>query len=285
MKQIVLLTDFSENSFQAILYAMNFFKNEKVNFHILHIKDSRGLMLDDLMTSTAGENMDSVLLGNSKKNLEDLLVKVNKLNKNSNHRFKAEHIFDTFFDAITEYCKQEHIELLLMGTTGATGAKKVFLGSTAAKIINKIDIPILAIPQGTTFTPIEKVLFSVDYKVNYLPVTLHPLIQMLKTFTPSVYTLYADEEFKDFTEQQLLNKAELHKILEPFNISTHKVTSVPLDHTLSCLLEFLQIDLLIMIKKEKTFLQKLIHSSHIRKVSYHLKTPLFILPEQAILMD
>jgi len=285
MKQIVLLTDFSENSFQAILYAMRFFKNDKVNFHILHIKDSRGLMLDDLMTSTSGENMDSVLLGNSKKNLKDLLEKVNNLNKNSSHKFRTEYIFDTFFDAITEYCKKENIEILLMGTTGATGAKQVFLGSTAAKIINKIDIPILAIPEGSVFTPIEKILFSVDYKVNYLPVTLHPLIQILKTFVPLVYTLYADEEFKDFTEKQLLNKTELHNLLEPFNVSTHKVTSTPLDQTLSCLLEFLDIDLLIMIKKEKTFLQKIIHSSHIRKVSYHLKTPLFILPEQAILMD
>jgi len=285
MKQIVLLTDFSENSFQAILYAMNFFVNEGVNFHLLHIKDSRGLMLDDLITSTPGENMQSALLGNSRKKLGELLGRVNNLNTNVNHQFKAEYLFDSFFDAITKYCKKEDIEILLMGTTGATGAKQVFLGSTAAKIINKIDIPILAIPKGTIITPIEKVLFSVDYKVNYLPITLHPLIQMLKTFTPSIYTLYVNEEFKEYTEQQLLNKVELHKILEPFNISTHKVTSVPLDHALSCLLEFLQIDLLIMIKKEKTILQKLIHSSHIRKVSYHLKTPLFILPEQAILMD
>ena len=55
MKQVVLLTDFSENSFQAIIYAMNFFEKEVIRFHILHIKDSRGLMLDDLMTSSPGE--------------------------------------------------------------------------------------------------------------------------------------------------------------------------------------------------------------------------------------
>ena len=143
----------------------------------------------------------------------------------------------------------------------------------------------MAIPDGSVYIPIEKVLFSVDYKVNYLPVTLHPLIETLKTFMPLVYTIYADESLTDYTEKQLLNKIELHKLLGQFNVSTHKVTSIPLDQTLSCLLEFLQIDLLIMIKKEKTFLQKLINSSHIRKVSYHLKTPIFILPEQIILMD
>ena len=285
MKQIVLLTDFSENAFQAIIYAMNFFENEEVNFHILHIKDSRGFMLDDLMASTSGEDMQSALLGNSKNMLADLLEKVKVLNKNATHQFRTEYLFDTFFDAITEYCKKEHIEMLLMGTTGATGAKQVFLGSTAAKIINKIDIPILVIPEGSVYVPIEKVLFSVDYKVNYLPVTLHPLIQVLKTLMPLVYTLYVDEDITDFTEKQLSNKIELHKILGQFNVSTHKVTSMPLDQTLSCLLEFLQIDLLIMIKKEKTFLQKIINSSHIRKVSYHLKTPIFILPEQKVLMD
>jgi len=285
MKQIVLLSDFSENSFQAMLYAMNYFEKEEVSFHILHVKDSRGLMLDDLITSTSGENMQSALLGNSKKKLKKLLERVHNLNKNLNHHFKTQYLFDSFFNAITKYCEKEQIEMLVMGTTGATGAKQVFLGSTAAKIINKIEIPILAIPEGSVFIPIEKVLFSVDYKVNYLPVTLHPLSQVLKTFMPLVYILYADEGLTEFTEKQLLNKMELHKLLENFNVSTHKVTSLPLDHTLSCLLEFLQIDLLIMIKKEKTFLQKLINSSHIRKVSYHLKTPLFVLPEQVVLMD
>ena len=107
MKQIVLLTDFSDNSFQAINYAMNFYKNEEINFHIVHIKDSRGLMLDDLMTSTSGENMQSALLGNAKKKLEGLLEKINTINKNVKHHFKTEYLFDSFFDAINKYCKKE----------------------------------------------------------------------------------------------------------------------------------------------------------------------------------
>jgi len=285
MRQIVLLSDFSENSFQAILYAMNFFEKEEVSFHILHVKDSRGLMLDDLMTSTSGENMQSALLGNTKKKLKELLERVHNLNENLSHQFRTQYLFDPFFDAITKYCKKEQIEILVMGTTGATGSKRVLLGSTAAKVINKIDVPILAVPQGSVFSHIEKVLFSVDYKVDYLPKTLEPLLSMLNTFMPNVYTIYADENQTEYNKEQLLNKIELDKLLEPFNNSAHKVTSLPLDQTLSCLLEFLHIDLLIMIKKEKTFLQKLINSSHIRKVSYHLKTPLFILPKEVVLVD
>jgi|GEM_PF-3434638 len=285
MKQIVLLTDFSENAFQAILYAMSFFEKEKVSFHVLHVKDSRGLMLDDLMASTSGENMQSAILGNSKKNLEKLLERINGLNKNTLHQFKVDYLFDPFFDAINKYCNKERIEILVMGTTGASGAKQVFLGSTAAKVINKIEIPILAIPKECLFSPIEKVLFSVDYKVDYLPIMLNPLLNILKLVKPNIYEVYADEKHVAFTDEQLLNKNALHKMLQPFTISTHKVTSLPLDLVLSCLLEFLQIDLLIMIKKEKSFIQKLINSSHIRKVSYHLKTPLFILPEQVFLAD
>ena len=285
MKQIVLLTDFSENSFQAILYAMRFFEKEKVCFHVLHVKDSRGLMLDDLMASTSGENMQSALLGNSKKKLEKLLEKINDLNKNTLHQFKVDYLFDPFFEAINKYCVKERIQILVLGTTGATGAKQVFLGSTAAKVINKIEIPILAIPKECVFSPIDKVLFSVDYKVDYLPITLNPLLNILKSVKPSIYEVYADEKHVAFTNEQVLNKKALHKMLAPFTVSTHKVTSLPLDQVLSCLLEFLQIDLLIMIKKEKSFIQKLINSSHIRKVSYHLKTPLFILPEQVFLAD
>ena len=38
MKNILLPTDFSENSWNAIKYAISFFKNQDCNFYLLHIK-------------------------------------------------------------------------------------------------------------------------------------------------------------------------------------------------------------------------------------------------------
>lgn len=285
MKQIVLLTDFSENSFQAILYAMHFFEKQKVFFHVLHVKDSRGLMLDDLMTSTANESMQKVLFGNAKKELEELLVKINAENNNAAHQFKTEYLFDHFFEAISKYCKKESIEMLVMGTTGATGAKQVFLGSIAAKVINKVNIPTLAIPKNVIHEPLDKILFSIDYLVDYLPITMIPLLDILDENESELTVVYANEKDTDLTVDQQLNKEELKRILADYKYKGHTINGLALNSVISCLTDYLAANLIVMIKKDRGIISKLFNSSHIRKISYHTKKPLLILPERPILFD
>ncbi|WAC02793.1 universal stress protein [Lacinutrix neustonica] len=46
MKTILLPTDFSENSWNAIVYALNFLEKEPCTFYLLHVN-----RLSDVMTS------------------------------------------------------------------------------------------------------------------------------------------------------------------------------------------------------------------------------------------
>lgn len=51
MKNILLLTDFSKNSLNAIDYSLNLFKGDKCNFFILHVKSSASYTTDNLIVS------------------------------------------------------------------------------------------------------------------------------------------------------------------------------------------------------------------------------------------
>jgi len=285
MKHIIILTDFSENSFHAALYAMNLFKKQKVSFNVLHVKDSRGMMTDDLMTGTFTEDVRSSMIGTSEKKLTEFLNRILTINTNLDHEFKADVLFGSFYDAIRNYGRKKDIDLLVMGTTGATGAKQVFLGSTAAKVINKVNIPILAIPKNVEFKDLEKILFSIDYKVDYLPVTMLPLLEVIDLFKPELKLIYANENESELTDNQKLNRQELERILTDYDYTSHCINGVKLDDVVSCLTDFVEIDMVVMIKKDRGVISKMFNSSHIRKVSYHTKKPLLVLPERPLLFD
>jgi len=52
-------------------------------------------------------------------------------------------------DTITEYAQKNGIELIIMGTHGYTGLKKLMLGSVASGVLNQSTVPVLLIrPEG-----------------------------------------------------------------------------------------------------------------------------------------
>jgi len=285
MRHIIILTDFSENSLDAAEYAINFYKKESIEFHLLHVKDSRGMMMDDLMTGNLAGDVNDSILGSAKENILDFKNKVSNLSNGFNHSFRSKVLFGPFFDVISDYCRKQDIYMLVMGTTGATGAKQVFLGSTASKVINRINTPILAVPKKTQYLTVKKILFSIDYLVDYLPITLIPLLDILEEKQAELSVVYANEKENNLTVDQQLNQKELSRILEDYNFKTHTVNGISLNNVISCLTDFLTVDLIVMIKKDKGMISKLFNMSHIRKVSYHTKKPLLILPERPILFD
>lgn len=53
-------------------------------------------------------------------------------------------------EKIVEYANENAIDLIVMGTHGRTGLKRVFMGSVAETVVRKADCPVLALKSGTT---------------------------------------------------------------------------------------------------------------------------------------
>ena len=55
MKNILLPTDFSENSWNAIIYALHFFEKSICNFYLLHVNRLNNIITNDSVSSSAVE--------------------------------------------------------------------------------------------------------------------------------------------------------------------------------------------------------------------------------------
>src|SRR5215208_4452773 len=49
------------------------------------------------------------------------------------------------YGEVIQYAEQEHIELIVIGTRGRSGVKKLLLGSTASGVVTYADCPVLVI--------------------------------------------------------------------------------------------------------------------------------------------
>lgn len=69
-----------------------------------------------------------------------------------------------FAKVVNRYVEEKDIDLIIMGTHGATGLKKVLMGSNAASVINTSLVPVLAIPADATYKPIKKIAYATNMK-------------------------------------------------------------------------------------------------------------------------
>jgi nucleotide-binding universal stress UspA family protein len=210
---ILLPTDFSKNSGNAIAYAMQLFKNEKCNFFFLHTYTPSFYRMDymlggPLFSAIPDSDVDISLAG-----LEKTLEDVKKKYKNPNHTYSIISAFNTLTDEINEVTVEKEIDMVVMGTQGATGAKEIFLGTNTVYVLRKAIAPVLVIPENYTFQKIQKILLPSDYLTNYKEDELSMAIKMAKMNQAKLIVLHVKEEY-DLTASQQENKKALYHSLD-----------------------------------------------------------------------
>ena len=193
MKNILLPTDLSKNAYNAIQYAMELYRNESCMFYLLNVQKASNYTSDDLMISKPNTSIHHSLLYDNKIKLEGIIEKLKLNYHNNNHSFEAVLDFDIFIDALKQTIVSKNIDLIIMGTNGASNAKEVVFGSNTLQVIRKIDCPVLIIPQNFAFKKINSILFTIDSDSNFSSVGIHPLIDILTTYKAYLKVLMLNE--------------------------------------------------------------------------------------------
>ncbi len=282
MKKILLPTDFSDNSWNAIDYATELFKDEACTFYLLNVYSKiiyESVHLSDIPSERSVEN---TVKANAVTNLEHLKKTIIHTNPNQKHTFKIIAALGSITEATEDVVKSKKVDLLVMGTKGATGTKEVFMGSNTVRIINTIKkCPVLAIPDGFTFTskPSE-ITFATDFTHFYSKEELRPLLDLAKSFNAAIRIVYVQQEEGSLTEEQKFNLGMLQKYFKDIKYYQHTLTkSDSVSKSLKVFTEELDIYLLAMLNYSHSFVDKLTREPVIKTVAFHTQIPLLVIPE------
>jgi nucleotide-binding universal stress UspA family protein len=158
VSKILVAIDGSEMSMRAAAYAIdiaNIKGKEEENVQLI------GLTVIDLTNlsysffATASGYYEAEKLEEKRKEAQQLLDKVGKLavkenntNNNVNIQFKSEIIEDPISrvgSAIVDYAERENVDLIVIGSRGRTGFKKMLLGSVASDVVTYAHCPVMVV--------------------------------------------------------------------------------------------------------------------------------------------
>lgn len=168
MKKILLPTDFSENAFNAIRYAVQLFQHEECTFYLLNTYTPVLYDSDYILHSPASSlSLDELYKANSEKGLQKVKDLIKEEFSNSHHHYELISSFSLLNEEIKDQVSSKHIDLIVMGTQGATGAVQILFGTHTVHAIRRATCPLLAIPSGCKYSTPRNILFPTDYEINY----------------------------------------------------------------------------------------------------------------------
>lgn len=276
MKRILLPTDFSMNAWNAISYTMAFFKNEQCNFYILHTYTPSFYRVDYMFGGPSFSAVADARVEESVKGLEKTVEDIQNQYPNPKHKFETLSAFNILTDEINEVVESKGIDLIVMGTQGATGAKDLFIGTNTIHVLRKAVIPVLAIPAGYEFKEIQKVVFATDYWARYKKEEIAPLASLTHIHKAKLIVLHVMEEMGLWDKQE-----ENKKVLDDYlGDLPHSFDQISGKHVADAIQEYMdtnQMDLLAMQNRKHHFWERLLMRQNVNAIGFHLKVPFLVL--------
>ncbi|UUV22635.1 universal stress protein [Flavobacterium sp. CBA20B-1] len=158
MKKILVPTDFSEQAAIALKAAVGIARKSNAEIILLHIIDLPHETMDMIQP---GYDLPEIMFfkehAETKLTQTSLSEELNGLNVSQILKLGRT------FSEVTEVAKANNIDLIVMGSHGASGFKEFFIGSNTEKVIRTSDIPVLAIKGNDTEISFDKVIFANDF--------------------------------------------------------------------------------------------------------------------------
>lgn len=278
MKRILVSTDFSPCATNALDFALQSAKILKAELTLLHVFDVTGYIYPD----TVGADIEY---------RQSMLDEVNDRLSVLKNKVKMEEdftVFTTVYEGnVTEGILQTIDDLdsdfIVMGTLGASGLKEKLIGSETATIIGKSKVPVLAIPGEYQWKKPEEILLATNYFEDE-PIILDFLFELAYLFSANMNAVVftSNEDKAVVIVEHTQNAFDYERMFrERYKVEKFTVKELlgeEFEETLEEYIDQNKIDILAMVTHKRTFLNRLFHPSMTKRMSYHTKIPLLVLP-------
>ncbi len=274
MKNVLVAMDFSDESVNALNYAMSSCAN--ANIHVLHI--TQGVLQETHPVGQPSAMTKEMLIQ------DEVVVFIKKaLSLETIPDVMKIHIVDGEpVSALKKYVEHHNINVVYIGSREKYDAIDRWIGTTTLGVVKTSNLPVYVIPPGVVYDHYNKVLVASDSHVAH---TEH--LQNLKAWN-ELYNAYikflhvqtGDQD--DYTEESQRIVTEMYEKAEPnfgFEVEVVKrsnVTKAVLDSA-----DQFDTDLLMVISVKQSFIESLLFESTTKDLILQSKLPMLFIPNNA----
>lgn len=169
MQKILVPSDFSEQAISAFRLAMDLAEKSNREVHLLHVIELP-VIHDSMLMPTL--TFEATLLKELSDNAEIQFKKIKE-----EHPAKTEVITKTTFGntslMILDYIREAGIDLVVMGTKGASGLRELLIGSNAEKIVRGSSCPVITVRKYGKLDAIRNIVFPNSLEVDQEDLVTH----------------------------------------------------------------------------------------------------------------
>ena len=272
MKKILFASDFSESCINAFDYVKEMIGLDAVVVDIIHVYDIPVKIATGVPHSAIAGMLDEKKKAAIRR-MQELRVQLAK-----SQQGRMYPIYGVYPSTeIAEAAKEGHADIIVTALRQKYSLIDRMMGTVTAHTIQKSDIPVLAIPTGATFKPIDSILFPTEMSIyDTISQEEENALEWLYQFSETVKLLkihmihVARARGKDESLNVVFNNKPFRNI--DFTIAhSYNVEDGILEY-----MEENSVDLLALYKPNRNIWERIYHSSVTRKLLYQSRLPLLV---------
>lgn len=280
MKKILCPTDFSDTAKNAVIYANEVARKcngELIFIHTYYFppiaSDVQPYIDPELnrYTDTESRNMLETLCGEMRKDTRNANISYGYIVKNG-----------FIIDELKRVVEENKIDMVIMGTKGASGMDEIFFGSVSASVVEGIKCPVIVVPNAYQYQPISQIVYATDLK-NEETELINYVVDFAKMFNSHVAFLNIQakepENAKDiisYALSHLINSTEYNEL------SFHVIEDKEVIKGINSFAQERKAELLVMGTYKRNMFQKIISGSLTKKMTNHSNIPVLALHKHKI---
>jgi nucleotide-binding universal stress UspA family protein len=202
MKNLLVPCDFTQTAINAFRFALSVAAQSQGNIHLVHSIELP-VVVDPLL-APMGELEESYRIEMKAKVDKAMTGLVSRYNKENIPVSKAV-LYGLPTQNILTYARENDIDMIIMGSHGASGLRDMMLGSNAEKVVRRASIPVLVV-KDMSLRPIRDIVFATSLNIEDSEALVEHVKELQAFFDAQLHLVWINTP-EHFTSDTLTNKA------------------------------------------------------------------------------
>ncbi|MEP7107588.1 MAG: universal stress protein [Ferruginibacter sp.] len=266
MKTILVATDFSPASLNAVNYAADMavaINADLLLLHVYQVAVSYSEIAIPVNETAMMENVEKIITALKEKLIQE---KGNKLIVKTDVRMGV------FYQELKDVCEEVNPYAVVMGSQGTTRAERLLFGSHTVYAMQHLVWPLITVPPGAAFASLKIIGLACDFNKVTDTTPVNEIKMLANDFNAALHVLHTGR--KEVNDPLIVQgPGLLAQMLAPLTPVYHFIINESIDEGIMDFAERNHIDLLIVLPKRHGLLEKLIHKSHTKQFVLHSHVP------------
>lgn len=272
MKKVIIPIDFSDNALNAVLYAIDFFKNDNAILKLIHTihpnpqQDATGKLIDEIIDFNKSQMSGFI---------EKLATRAGVAYNQS--LIDSEIIVGFTCDVIKSQLEKLDGGMVLLSSSGESNTLKKLFGSVSQDLLKNCQSPTIFVPPQAEYTPVDKIAIAMD-RIEICDTCKKVLADLASRFNAKLMFIHLKSNEDVFFTESFQN--DMKDLFGEDKVAFSEIFSTQPFDSLNVFCNAHSVKMLTLLRKERSFLNELFHSSFTSKAAVQTKLPLLIINQE-----